>query len=107
MARIRWTGEGTNNEEAQERAFIIDRDGVSIPGLLWTPDSGSVPQPLILMGHGAGEHKRAPQMLELGSMFARDYGWCAASIDAPQHGVRGHIHLRLINLPAKVKMFLI
>jgi dienelactone hydrolase len=88
MATIRWSGEGANEEGARERAFEVDRDGDSIPGLLWTPDGGR-PQPLILMGHGGTGHKRNEKMLELGNMFAREYGWCAASIDAPGHGDRG------------------
>jgi dienelactone hydrolase len=87
MATIRWSGEGANEKGALERAFEVDRDGVSIPGLLWTPDSGSGPQPLILMGHDGTADKR--RMVELGNMFARDYGWCAAAIDAPGHGDRG------------------
>jgi dienelactone hydrolase len=91
MATIRWSGEGANVAGARERAFEVDRDGVLIPGLLWTPDSGSGPQPLILMGHGGTGHKRNARMLELGNMFARDYGWCAAAIDAPGHGERGTV----------------
>ena len=89
MTTIRWSGEGANEAGSRERAFEVDRDGVLIPGLLWTPDSGSGPQPLILMGHGRTGHKRNERMLELGNMFARDYGWCAAAIDAPGHGERG------------------
>lgn len=87
MTTIRWSGEGANEQGARERAFEVDRDGVSIPGLMWTPDGGTGPQPLILMGHGGTGNKRT--MLELGNMFARDYGWCAAAIDAPGHGDRG------------------
>lgn len=91
MATIRWSGEGANEEGARERAFEVERDGVPIPGLLWTPDGGTGPQPLILMGHGGTGHKRNDRMLELGNMFARDYGWCAVSIDATGHGDRGGV----------------
>jgi dienelactone hydrolase len=43
------------------------------------------------MQHGGTGHKRNERMLELGNMFARDYGWCAAAIDASGHGERGSV----------------
>jgi dienelactone hydrolase len=91
MASIRWTGEDASSEGARERAFTVDRDGVAVPGVFWHSDIGGVPQPLVLIGHGGGEHKRHDRMVALGTMLARDYGWCAAAIDAPGHGDRGGV----------------
>jgi hypothetical protein len=31
-----------------------------VPGVLWTPDGASGTRPLIVMGHGGGQHKKAP-----------------------------------------------
>lgn len=91
MPEIRWTGESASSEGVEERGFTVTRDGDTITGAFWAPDDGEGPQPLILMGHGGGSHKRAERMLMLGQMFARDYGWCAAAIDGPMHGGRGGI----------------
>jgi dienelactone hydrolase len=91
MAKIRWTGEGASSEGSRERGFVIERGGDSIPGVCWFPESDAGPRPLVLMGHGGSGHKRNERMVELGTMFAGDYGWCAASIDGPEHGDRGPI----------------
>jgi len=34
--------------------------GPPLPGVLWTPDGAAGTRPLILMGHGGGQHKKAP-----------------------------------------------
>ncbi|MDP6605493.1 MAG: hypothetical protein QF664_04435 [Dehalococcoidia bacterium] len=65
MASIRWTGEDASSEGSRERAFTVDRDGVAIPSVFWHPDIGGVPQPLVLIGHGGGEHKRNDRMVAL------------------------------------------
>lgn len=91
MPEIRWTGESARTDDVVERGFTVVRDDVTVPGVLWCPDDLDGPQPLILMGHGGGAHKRGERMLMLGQLFARDYGWCAAAIDGPVHGGRGGI----------------
>jgi dienelactone hydrolase len=91
MAEIRWTEESATSEGARERGFVVQREGESIPGVFWHPDSLDGPAPLVLMGHGGGAHKRGERMLMLGQLFARDYGWCAAAIDGPVHGDRGPV----------------
>ena len=91
MAEIRWTEESATSEGAIERGFRVIRDGETVPGAFWRPADQHGPQPLILMGHGGGGHKRNERMLMLGQMFASDYGWCAAAIDGPAHGDRGPV----------------
>lgn len=39
----------------REQLFTVG----DIPGVLWTPAEGSGPRPLVLIGHGGGQHKPA------------------------------------------------
>jgi dienelactone hydrolase len=54
-------------------------------GVLWKPDGAT--GPLILLGHGGGQHKSSPgQLVRAGHLTAR--GFAVAAIDAPGHGGR-------------------
>jgi pimeloyl-ACP methyl ester carboxylesterase len=78
-----------------ERRFMVD----DVPGILWTPaatpaeptdvvrSEGDRGRPLILLGHGGGQHKAAPGMVGRARRFAAD-GFAVAAIDAPGHGDR-------------------
>jgi dienelactone hydrolase len=69
-----------------ESTFTIELHGERIRGILWTPDDVSR-RPLVLAGHGFGQHKRAlypPTLAE--DLTAR--GFAVAAIDAPHHGNR-------------------
>jgi dienelactone hydrolase len=59
-----------------------------IPGVLWTPDHAIGPRPLIAMGHGGGQHKRAPGITARAARFAAEGGFAVVAIDAPNHGDR-------------------
>jgi dienelactone hydrolase len=59
-----------------------------IPGVLWTPSGAAGSRPLILMGHGGGQHKRAPGMLARARRFATEGGFAVAVADVPNHGDR-------------------
>jgi dienelactone hydrolase len=71
-------------------------DGVSqqlftfgdIPGALWTPAGATGPRPLVLVGHGGGQHKMAPGVVGRARRYVTQCGFAAASIDAPSHGDR-------------------
>jgi dienelactone hydrolase len=71
-------------------------DGVSerlfthgdIPGVLWTPAGATTSGPLILVGHGGGQHKKAPGVLARARRYVTACGFSAAAIDAPGHGDR-------------------
>jgi hypothetical protein len=65
-----------------EREFILGE----IPGVLWT--AGSVPAPLILIGHNGGLDKRHPRLVARARHYAAQHGFAAAAIDAPGHGER-------------------
>jgi dienelactone hydrolase len=66
-----------------ERTFTLG----DITGVLWTPATGSHRAPLVLLGHGGGQHKRAPGVVARAQRFAAD-GFAAAAIDMPGHGDR-------------------
>jgi len=43
-----------------------------IPGALWTPEGAAGPRPLILMGHGGGQHKKAPGIVAHARRFVAE-----------------------------------
>ncbi|SEM05164.1 alpha/beta hydrolase [Streptacidiphilus jiangxiensis] len=69
-----------------EREFAVS----GIPGVLWSPatDSGSRRAPLVLMGHGGGNHKKHPAMSGRAQRLVEGCGFHVAVIDAPAHGGR-------------------
>ncbi len=56
--------------------------------MLWTPEGARGTRPLILMGHGGGQHKKAPGVLARARRFAAEGGFAVAAIDVPHHGER-------------------
>ncbi len=91
MAHFHWTADATQVGAVCERDFTVERQGQTIPGVVWHPPGAVGPQPLILMGHGGSGHKRSANMTRLGQIFAGEYGWWAAAIDGPVHGGRGPV----------------
>lgn len=45
-------------------------------------------RPLILMGHGGGQHKKAPGIEARARRFVAECGFAVAAVDAPAHGDR-------------------
>ena len=74
----------TTADGVSERLFTLGE----IPGVLWTPADATGPRPLILLGHGGGQHKQAPGMVARGRRYAANCGFAAVSVDAPGHGDR-------------------
>jgi dienelactone hydrolase len=74
----------TSLDGVTEQLFTLDE----IPGVLWTPEDAHGTRPLILMGHGGGQHKKAPGILARARRFAADGGFAVAAIDVPNHGER-------------------
>lgn len=68
----------------REREFQVGE----VPGVLWTPAGDVGPRPLVLMGHGGGQHKTAPGQLARARHFVTGHGLAVASVDAPGHGGR-------------------
>jgi dienelactone hydrolase len=59
-----------------------------VPGVLWTPQGAHGTRPLILIGHGGGQHKTAPAVLHRARRFVADLGAAVVSVDVPGHGDR-------------------
>src|SRR5262249_34808664 len=59
-----------------------------IPGVLWTPEGAVGTRPLILMGHGGGQHKKAPGILARARRFVAECGFAVTAVDVPGHGDR-------------------
>lgn len=89
---MRFTSQTTSNG-VTERLFTHD----DITGVIWSPANATGSHPLVLLGHGGGQHKKAAGVLAR----ARQYvpcGFAVAAIDAPGHGDRPPVeqHQRLM-----------
>jgi dienelactone hydrolase len=71
-----------------ERRFDLEGPRGAVPGLLWHPEAGTGPRPLVLLGHGGSLHKRSPYILSLARRLVRHRDFAAAAIDGPAHGDR-------------------
>ncbi len=69
-----------------EHEFQIESHGERIGGVLWTADDAAR-HPLVLVGHGYGQHKRRLFPTTLAADLV-SRGFSAAVIDAPEHGDR-------------------
>src|SRR4051794_11988115 len=69
---------------------VLERDFTvgELPGVLWSPASGADRAPLVLMGHGGGNHKKSPAMVGRADRLVTGCGFNVAVIDAPGHGDR-------------------
>lgn len=88
---MRWRTEADTGtaEGVSERAFEVDVDARTVPGILWLPTgAGPGPRPLVLVGHGATLHKRTDYVLALAHLLVRRHGFAVAATDAPGHGDR-------------------
>jgi dienelactone hydrolase len=74
----------TSSGDVCEQLFTLGE----IPGVLWTPEGGSGTRPLILMGHGGGQHKKAPDIVARARRLAAECGFAVAAVDVPGHGDR-------------------
>jgi dienelactone hydrolase len=66
-----------------EQSFVLD----GVPGILWTPAGEQERRPLVLLGHGGGQHKKAPAMIGRARRMTA-LGFAAVALDAPGHGDR-------------------
>jgi dienelactone hydrolase len=84
---MRFTSQ-TSSDGVTEQLFTLTYTFGKIPGVLWTPDGAAGSRPLILMGHGGGQHKKAPGIVARARRFAAECGFAVAAVDAPAHGDR-------------------
>jgi dienelactone hydrolase len=80
---MRFTSE-TSSDGVCEQLFTFGE----IPGVLWAPEGASGTRPLILMGHGGGQHKKAPGIVARARRFVAEGGFAVAAVDVPGHGDR-------------------
>ncbi len=80
---MRFTSQ-TSLDGVTEQLFTLGE----IPGVLWTPEDALGARPLILMGHGGGQHKKAPGIVARARRFVAGAGFAVAAIDVPNHGER-------------------
>lgn len=80
---MRFTSE-TSSDGVRDQLFTLGE----IPGVLWTPEGATGARPLILMGHGGGQHKKAPDILALARRFVTECGFAVVAVDVPAHGNR-------------------
>ena len=73
----------TTSDGISEHHFTIN----DVPGVLWSPAGAAGSRPLVLLGHGGGQHKKAPGVVARASRCVA-LGFAAAAIDAPGHGGR-------------------
>lgn len=83
MYSLQFTAESSSNGMV-ERDFAVG----GVPGVLWSPASGARRAPLVLMGHGGGNHKKSPAMSGRAQRLVAGCGFHVAVIDAPGHGDR-------------------
>ncbi|WP_413811426.1 dienelactone hydrolase family protein [Streptomyces sp. OE57] len=74
----------TSSDGVREQLFTLGE----IPGVLWTPEGATSARPLILLGHGGGQHKKAPDILARAHRFVAECGFAAVAVDVPGHGDR-------------------
>ncbi|GAA2716250.1 MULTISPECIES: alpha/beta hydrolase [Streptomyces] len=83
MYSLQFTSRSSSNGMV-ERDFTVG----GVPGVLWSPASGADRAPLVLMGHGGGNHKKHPAMAGRARLLVTGCGFHVACIDAPGHGDR-------------------
>ncbi|MBF9069545.1 alpha/beta fold hydrolase [Streptacidiphilus fuscans] len=81
---LQFTAE-SSSDGMVERDFTVGE----IPGVLWSPAADPRGRaPLVLMGHGGGNHKKHPAMSGRAQRLVDACGFHVAVIDAPGHGDR-------------------
>ncbi|HEY0937461.1 MAG TPA: alpha/beta hydrolase [Trebonia sp.] len=74
----------TSSDGVREQLFSLGE----VTGVLWTPDGAVGARPLIMLGHGGGQHKKAPGMTGRARRLVTECGFAAVAVDAPNHGGR-------------------
>jgi len=74
----------TSSNGLRERLFVLG----DIPGAIWVPDGPAKDLPLVLLGHGGGQHKKSPGLVARARRYVTTCGFAVAAIDAPGHGDR-------------------
>jgi dienelactone hydrolase len=84
---MRFTSQ-TSSDGVTEQLFTLTFAAGELPGVLWTPDGAAGARPLVLMGHGGGQHKKAPGIVARARRFAAEGRFAVVAVDVPGHGDR-------------------
>jgi pimeloyl-ACP methyl ester carboxylesterase len=74
----------TTSDGVTERCFTVGE----VPGVLWCPADAAARAPLVLLGHGGGQHKQSPALVAVARRYVAEYGFAVAAIDTPGYGDR-------------------
>ncbi len=80
---MRVTSETTADGVVQ-RLFTVGE----VPGVAWSAADAAGTAPLVLLGHGGGQHKTAPGLVTRARRYVTAGGFTVAAIDAPGFGDR-------------------
>lgn len=80
---LRFTSDQRLDDGVLERHFTLG----DVPGILWTPDPGPAPAPLILVGHPGGLDRMHPRLAARARYAARE-GFASATLELPGAGER-------------------
>src|SRR5260370_18156735 len=80
---MRFTSE-TTSDGVSEGRFTLDE----LHGVRWSPAGAAGSRPLVLLGHGGGQHKKARGLVARAQRYVTACGFAVAAIDAPGHGDR-------------------
>ncbi|MYS20268.1 Dienelactone hydrolase [Streptomyces sp. DvalAA-14] len=80
---MRLTSE-TSSDDVREQLFTLGE----IPGVLWTPQGATGPRPLVFMGHGGGQHKKAAGIQARARRFVAECRFAVVAVDVSGHGDR-------------------
>jgi dienelactone hydrolase len=78
----------TETDGVRERTFELSVNGERVPGVVWTALGAPSGLPVVLMGHGGSQHKKAPGVAVRARSFVTTLEIAVAAIDAPGHGER-------------------
>ena len=71
-----------------ELQFDMDMGYELIPGVIWSPLDAVSSSPVLLIGHGGGQHKEVPGIVASARMYVDSFGFIVVAIDLPGHGDR-------------------
>ena len=72
----------------KEQSLDVRAGDHAVPATLWTPDGPGDRPPVVLLGHGASQHKGGAGLQPVVHRLVERHGCAAIAIDGPVHGDR-------------------
>lgn len=83
--------------------YIVHGHDGPIPVAQWRPAHIAKPTPVVLVGHGGSQHKRAQPVQDIAELFAGHHQLTVVAIDGPIHGARRDV---IVAGPSRQQEFL-